>query len=88
VTGADGQPKPNNDRSSAPDTVRHDDVAAHVPTTSPPQGVKLEQDAPPPPLLALEPDLPPEPESGALGEALLNDEQATRTTAAARRMWV
>ena len=48
VTGADGQPAPTSDRSSAPATFRHDDVTVQVPTTLPPQGVTLEQDAPPP----------------------------------------
>ena len=63
VTGTDAQPKPNNDRSSAPDTLRHDDVALHVPTKLPPQAATLEQDAPPAPLLLpLEPELLPEPE--------------------------
>jgi hypothetical protein len=47
VTGAEEQPgaKPNADRSKAPDTDRHDDVAVHVPTTFPPQPSTSEQDA-------------------------------------------
>ena len=68
VTGADGQPAPTNDRSSAPVTVRHVDVTVQLPTTSPPQGSTLEHadasvgwfvPAPPPPLR--EPPFPIEP---------------------------
>jgi len=44
-----------NDKSSSPVTFRHDDVTVQVPTTLPPQGVTLSQDALPPPL----PELPP-----------------------------
>ena len=94
VTGADEQPaaKPNIERSSSPDTFRHDDVAVHVPTRLPPQGVPLEQDAVPPPLLPLEPDTepPPEPEppslSAPLGEGLPYVPHAAPTTAGNRRM--
>jgi hypothetical protein len=35
--------------SKLPDTFRQDDVTFHVPTTSPPQGVTLEQSEPVPP---------------------------------------
>jgi hypothetical protein len=49
VIGAGAQWAPTVDRSSCPVTVRHDDVAVHVPTRLPPQGTTLEQAAPPPP---------------------------------------
>jgi hypothetical protein len=55
VTGAGAQFKPNTDMSSLPVTSRHDDVTVQVPTTSPPQGCTLEQDAPPAPPLELPP---------------------------------
>src|SRR5690349_24862599 len=46
VTGAVGQPAPATDRSSAPETVRHEEVTFHVPTTSPPHAVMPGQGAP------------------------------------------
>lgn len=62
VTGADEHPKPTYDRSSVPDTIRHDEVAFHVPTRLPPHGTGLEHDAGAPLLLPLEAELPLEPE--------------------------
>ena len=49
VTGAIGQLAPATVRSSAPATLRQEDVTVQVPTTSPAQGVTLGQDAPPAP---------------------------------------
>jgi hypothetical protein len=64
VTDAE-QFRPIPDRSSEPDTFRHDDVAFQVPTTLPPQAITLEHDAGAPPLEPdelpeLAPDDPPE----------------------------
>ena len=93
VTGADGQPAPAliNVMSSSPATFRHDDVTFQVPTTSPPQGLTLEQDVPPPlpPPAPPEPDVAPDPPMlevapEPLGEVLLDDEQASIKTAGTR----
>ena len=61
VTGTVAQPISSSDTSMSPDNARHDDVTFQVPTTLPPQGVTLEQVAPPPPLPP-ELELPPDPD--------------------------
>src|SRR4029079_17213803 len=64
VTGAGGQFNPASDRSTSPDTFRHDDITVQVPTTLPPQTATLVQ-VPPPvelPPVPLLPELPPVPD--------------------------
>jgi hypothetical protein len=48
VTGAAEQLRPAAEGFSEPVTARHDEDTFQVPTTLPPQGVTLEQDASPP----------------------------------------
>jgi hypothetical protein len=55
VTDADAHPRDNTDISSCPVTFRQDEVTVQVPTTSPPQGTTLVQEAPPAPPLGLPP---------------------------------
>jgi hypothetical protein len=69
VTGADEHPdaNPKFDKSSIPETLRHDDATFQLATTFPPQVPALEHDASPGPLvdpaprLELDPELWPDP---------------------------
>lgn len=55
MTGANGQPAPNDPRSKSPVTFRQEEVTVQVPTMLPPQGVMSAQESP----AALGPEVPP-----------------------------
>lgn len=82
VTGAEVHPKPTYDRSSAPDTIRHDEVAFQVPTRLPPHGAGSVHEAGAPLLLPLEAELPLEPELPPELEPLLELEDGPESAPA------